>query len=183
MAGQVPYVSYLRLGDDPHLVASACSDCGALYFDRRNACASCGGAAFGPRRLANDGVLRAFTIVHRATPDVTVPVQPQPLDQMQREILNGSVHLDPHPSQRNTLRTQDIQDPAQAKQFMRTQVSKHLEHFFASDGKRQLASRLSADNQLPSSTISPSRISELENSVKQNRGAARKPKRKHARAK
>jgi uncharacterized OB-fold protein len=73
MAGQVPYVSYLQLGDDPHLVANSCSSCEALFFDRRNACANCGGTTFGSRRLANDGVLRAFTIVHRATPDVTVP--------------------------------------------------------------------------------------------------------------
>jgi uncharacterized OB-fold protein len=73
MAGQVPYVSYLTLGDDPHLVANECGSCGALFFDRRNACASCGGTQFGPRRLAADGVLRAFTIVHRATPEVKVP--------------------------------------------------------------------------------------------------------------
>lgn len=73
MAQQVPYVSYLSLGDDPHLVANECGSCSALYFDRRNACANCGGTAFGTRRLANDGVLRAFTIVHRATPDVAVP--------------------------------------------------------------------------------------------------------------
>src|SRR5260370_41873301 len=73
MPRQVPYVGYLSLGDDPHLVASECSSCGALYFDRRNACANCGGRDFGTRRLANDGVLRAFTIVHRATQDVQVP--------------------------------------------------------------------------------------------------------------
>ena len=73
MAGQVPYVSYLRLGDDPHLVANSCSSCGALFFDRRNACASCGARDFGSRRLANSGVLRAFTIVHRASPGVQVP--------------------------------------------------------------------------------------------------------------
>src|SRR5215831_1043690 len=29
------------------------------------------------------------------TPDLTVPVQPQPLDAMAREILDGTVHLDP----------------------------------------------------------------------------------------
>jgi len=73
MAQQVPYVGYLSLGSDPHLVANECGSCGALYFDRRNACASCGGRDFGTRRLANDGVLRAFTIVHRASPDVQVP--------------------------------------------------------------------------------------------------------------
>ncbi len=32
------------------------------------------------------------------TPDLTVPVQPEPLDMMQRELLDGTVHLDPHPS-------------------------------------------------------------------------------------
>jgi uncharacterized protein len=73
MARQVPYVGYLSLGDDPHLVASECSACGALFFDRRNACASCGRRDFATRRLANDGVLRAFTIVHRASPGVAVP--------------------------------------------------------------------------------------------------------------
>jgi uncharacterized protein len=73
MTLQVPYVGYLSLGDDPHLVASACGTCGALFFDRRNACASCGGRNFATRRLANTGVLRAFTIVHRASPGVAVP--------------------------------------------------------------------------------------------------------------
>jgi uncharacterized protein len=73
MPGQVPYVGYLTLGDDPHLVANECESCGALFFDRRNACANCGRHHFRTRRLANEGVLRAFTIVHRATPDVTVP--------------------------------------------------------------------------------------------------------------
>ena len=73
MAHQVPYVAYLSLGSDPHLVAHECTACGALFFDRRNACANCGARDFGTRRLANDGVLRAFTIVHRASPDVQVP--------------------------------------------------------------------------------------------------------------
>jgi uncharacterized protein len=73
MARQVPYVGYLSLDGDPHLVANECSSCGALFFDRRNACANCGARHFGTRRLGNDGVLRAFTIVHRATPDVAVP--------------------------------------------------------------------------------------------------------------
>jgi phospholipase C len=95
------------------------------------------------------------------TPDLTVPVQPQALDPMARELLDGSVHLDPHPEQRNTLRTKDIQDPAQAKEFMRTQIAKHLEHFFASGGRRTLAAKLSAENQIPSTTISAARIAEL----------------------
>jgi uncharacterized OB-fold protein len=46
MAKQIPLVDYLVLGDDPHLVAHECTSCGARFFDRRNACASCGNTAF-----------------------------------------------------------------------------------------------------------------------------------------
>ena len=73
MTQQLPYVGYLELGAEPHLVAQECRSCGALFLDRRNACASCGGLEFAGRQLSGDGTLRAFTIVHRATPDVTVP--------------------------------------------------------------------------------------------------------------
>jgi uncharacterized protein len=73
MSRQVPYVSYLSLGSEPHLTAHECGGCGALFLDRRNACANCGGRGFGSRSLANTGALRAFTIVHRASPGVTVP--------------------------------------------------------------------------------------------------------------
>jgi phospholipase C len=100
------------------------------------------------------------------TPDVDVPVQPQPLDAMQREILNGSVHMDPDPEQRNTNRTQDIQDPTQAKQFMHVQIAKRLEHNLASRGRRGKAPTASAYNQLPSATVSPARIAELRRRTK-----------------
>jgi hypothetical protein len=83
------------------------------------------------------------------------------MDAMQREVLAGSVHLDPHPARRSELRTRDIQDPEQAKQFMRTQVSKHLEHYFASGGKSQVGAKMRAPNQLPTTAISPARIAEL----------------------
>ena len=46
MAEQIPLVDYLALGDEPHLVAHQCTSCGARFFDRRNACASCGGDTF-----------------------------------------------------------------------------------------------------------------------------------------
>jgi uncharacterized protein len=73
MARQVPYVSYLSLDGEPHLIAHECANCGALFLDRRNACANCGARHFHSRGLANTGVLRAFTIVHRASPGVQVP--------------------------------------------------------------------------------------------------------------
>jgi uncharacterized protein len=99
MAQQVPYVGYLRLGGDPHLVASECTSCGALFFDRRNACANCGARHFGSRRLANDGVLRAFTIVHRATPDVTVPYVSGIVDLDGGGVVKANiVGIDPNPA-------------------------------------------------------------------------------------
>jgi uncharacterized protein len=70
---RIPVVDYLVLEGGPHLVANECSSCGALFFDRRNACARCGKRSFAPRDLATTGVVRSFTIVYRAAPNVTVP--------------------------------------------------------------------------------------------------------------
>ncbi len=70
---QMAVVDYLVLGDDPHLVANACTACGALFFDRRNACARCGKISFEKRALSTDGVVRSYTIIHRAAPGVPVP--------------------------------------------------------------------------------------------------------------
>ena len=74
MGKQVPIVDYLILDDGaPYLVANRCDSCGALYFDRRNACAKCSGRSFSKQRLADDGTVRSFTIVHRAAPGVPTP--------------------------------------------------------------------------------------------------------------
>ena len=74
MGRQIPMVDYLVLeGGEPHLVANACANCGALYFDRRMACAKCGKTEFGKKSLASDGTVRAFTIVHRAAPGIPTP--------------------------------------------------------------------------------------------------------------
>jgi uncharacterized OB-fold protein len=73
MTQQVPLVEYLVLGDDPHLVAKECTSCGARFFDRRNACASCFATEFKDVRVATEGELRSFTIVAFAAPGVPVP--------------------------------------------------------------------------------------------------------------
>lgn len=74
MAEQVPLVSYLVLGDDPHLEANVCSSCGARSFERRNACPKCGSdAGFSKQRVSTTGVVSSFTIVSRAAPGVKVP--------------------------------------------------------------------------------------------------------------
>lgn len=63
MSDPIPMVDYLVLGDEPHLVANECTSCGARFFDRRNACASCGGASFTSVDIPTTGVVRSFTIV------------------------------------------------------------------------------------------------------------------------
>ncbi len=74
MADRIPMVDYLRLEDDgPVLVARECQACGALFFERRNACGRCSGTVFSPRTLARTGVLRSFTVVQRSAPGVAVP--------------------------------------------------------------------------------------------------------------
>ena len=72
-SARVPLVDYLRLEPEPHLVAQECTNCGARFFDRRNACARCGQTDFVTARVEDSGELRAFTIVHRAAPGIPVP--------------------------------------------------------------------------------------------------------------
>ena len=73
MAEQVPLVDYLVLGASPHLVASECTSCGARFFDRRNACASCSATDFKKVDIATEGELQAYTIVSFAAPGIPVP--------------------------------------------------------------------------------------------------------------
>jgi uncharacterized OB-fold protein len=83
MGDQVPIVDYLVLDDGaPYLTANVCEGCGALYLDRRNACAKCGKTVFAKKKLAGTGTLKSFTIVHRAAPTVPVP------------YVSAVVHLD-----------------------------------------------------------------------------------------
>ena len=73
-SSRVPLVDYLVLDDgDPHLVANECTNCGARFFDRRNACAACFATEFRSTKIATTGVLRTFTIVAFAAPGVEVP--------------------------------------------------------------------------------------------------------------
>jgi uncharacterized OB-fold protein len=73
MPDRIPLVDYLALEPEPHLVAHECTSCGARFFDRRNACASCFSTEFRPASIATTGEVRAFTIVSLAAPGIPVP--------------------------------------------------------------------------------------------------------------
>ncbi len=94
---QIPLVDYLVLGERPHLVVHACSNCGARYFDRRNACARCFGTAFGLADVPNEGTLQTFTIVAQAGPGVPVPYVAGVVDCGGTSVRAGVVNVEPTP--------------------------------------------------------------------------------------
>jgi uncharacterized protein len=97
-ATSIPLVDYLVLGDEPHLVANECTDCGARFFDRRNACAACGGTAFRKAGIATAGTLRAFTIVAQAAPGIPVPFIAGIIDCDGTTVRANVVNVTPGPS-------------------------------------------------------------------------------------
>ena len=97
MANQIPFVDYLVLGDNPHLVANECRACGARFFDRRNACASCGADDFATVPIPTEGEVRTFTIVSLAAPGIPVPFVSAVVDCGGTSVRGNVVNTDPDP--------------------------------------------------------------------------------------
>ncbi len=93
----VPIVSYLRLEPSPHLVANECEACGARFFDRRNACASCFKTSFREVDVPTEGVVRSFTIVALAAPGVPVPFVAAIIDCGGTTVRGNVINTDPTP--------------------------------------------------------------------------------------
>ncbi len=93
----VPLVDYLALEPTPHLVAQQCTSCGARYFDRRNACASCFATSFEPVDVATEGTLRSFTIVSFAAPGVPVPFVAGIVDCDGTSVRANVINVEPDP--------------------------------------------------------------------------------------
>lgn len=97
MATQIPLVDYLVLGDQPHLQANECTSCGARYFDRRNACASCFGTEFRKVPIPTEGELRSFTIVSLAAPGIPVPFVAGVIDCGGTSVRGNVINVPPDP--------------------------------------------------------------------------------------
>jgi uncharacterized OB-fold protein len=98
MAGQIPLVDYLVLnGDRPHLVAQECVNCGARYFDRRNACAKCFATEFKTVPIATEGTVRAFTIVAFAAPGIPTPFVAAVVDCDGTQVRANLINVEPDP--------------------------------------------------------------------------------------
>lgn len=94
---RIPLVDYLVLGEDPHLVAHECANCGARYFDRRTACAGCSQQEFRDVEVARTGVLRTFTIVSLAAEGVPVPFVAGVVDCGGTSVRGNIVNVPPDP--------------------------------------------------------------------------------------
>jgi uncharacterized OB-fold protein len=90
-------VDYLVLEPEPHLEAHECTACGARYFDRRNACASCESEDFRGARLASDGEVKAFTIVSFAAPGIPVPFVAAMVDCGGTSVRANLINVEPDP--------------------------------------------------------------------------------------
>ncbi len=92
---RIPLVDYLVLEDPPHLVAHECTSCGARFFDRRNACASCFSTEFRSAELPTEGALLSFTIVSFAAPGVPVPFVAGVIDLDGTTVRGNVVNTEP----------------------------------------------------------------------------------------
>lgn len=97
LAEKVPLVDYLELDPNPHLVAKQCTSCGARFFDRRNACASCFGEEFTAVPIATEGILRSFTIVAYAAPGIDVPFVAGVVDCDGTSVRGNVINVEPDP--------------------------------------------------------------------------------------
>jgi uncharacterized OB-fold protein len=94
---QIALVDYLVLGEQPHLQANECTACGARFFDRRNACASCFATDFKKVDVATEGALQAFTIVAFAAPGVPVPFVAGVIDCDGTSVSGNVINTEPDP--------------------------------------------------------------------------------------
>ncbi|WP_067682923.1 Zn-ribbon domain-containing OB-fold protein [Nocardia miyunensis] len=91
----VPLVDYLVLEPTPHLVANRCRNCGARFFDRRNACAKCFATEFDSADIATEGTVRTFSIVMVAAPGIDVPFVPAVVDCDGTSVRANLVNIEP----------------------------------------------------------------------------------------
>ncbi len=76
MSNPLSVVDYLKIPEsgDPYLEGQKCGACGAVYLGERDACAKCGARGkIAKTKLANEGHLYVYSIVHRSFPGVQVP--------------------------------------------------------------------------------------------------------------
>ena len=99
--GPLPVVPFLKIPDkgDPYLEGHKCKICGAIFLGDRENCSKC--AARGQIetvRLANQGNLYVYSIVHRSFPGIDVPYISAVVDLDGGGTVKGNlIDVDPDP--------------------------------------------------------------------------------------
>ncbi len=101
--GPLPVVPFLKIPDagDPYLEGQKCGNCDAIFLGERTTCASCGKSEqFAATKLANQGELYVYSIVHRSFPGIEVPYISAIVDLDGGGTVKGNlINIDPDPEQ------------------------------------------------------------------------------------
>ena len=101
--GPLPVVPFLKIpdGGDPYLEGQKCGNCDAIFLGERTTCASCGKSEqFAATKLANQGELYVYSIVHRSFPGIEVPYISAIVDLEGGGTVKGNlINIDPDPEQ------------------------------------------------------------------------------------
>ncbi len=102
-AGPLPVVPFLKIpdGGDPYLEGQKCRSCDAIFLGERTTCASCGKSEqFAATKLANQGELYVYSIVHRSFPGIEVPYISAIVDLDGGGTVKGNlINIEPDPEQ------------------------------------------------------------------------------------
>jgi uncharacterized OB-fold protein len=97
----LPVVEFLKIPEqgDPYLEGQRCKECGAIFLGARDACSKCSARGrFEAKKLANNGTLYVYSIVHRSFPGIEVPYISAIVDLEGGGTLKGNlINIDPDP--------------------------------------------------------------------------------------
>lgn len=97
----LPVVPFLKIPDagDPYLEGHRCKECDAVFLGERSVCSNCHTRdRIEPVKLANQGELYVYSIVHRSFPGIEVPYVSAIVDLEGGGTLKGNlINVDPDP--------------------------------------------------------------------------------------
>ncbi len=102
--GPRPIIPTLKLEPKPHLVASKCGACGALFLDlKRVACSKCGAAGnFSQVALSDKGKVWVFSVIHQSVPGIKTPYVTAIVDLPEGiSVKSNLIEVDPEDLQKN----------------------------------------------------------------------------------
>jgi uncharacterized OB-fold protein len=102
--GPRPIIPILKLQPKPHLVATKCGSCGALFLDlKRLACSKCGAAGnFAQVPLSDKGKVYVFSVIHQSFPGIKTPYVTAIVDLPEGiSVKSNLIDVDPEDLQKN----------------------------------------------------------------------------------